>query len=209
MHKGFEGMREPFFNEDFFKAWTLGQTGYPLVDACMRSLWENGWITFRMRAMLVAFASYDLWLDWRQTAPFLGRLFTDYEPGIHYSQFQMQSGVTGINAFRLYNPIKQSQTHDPEGKFIKRFVPELCDVPSPFIHEPWKMSCPPKGYPSPIVDHTQAIQKAKMEIGLRLKGEGFKAESQKVYAQLGSRKRSSVPKKPPQKEKFKQLSFDF
>jgi deoxyribodipyrimidine photo-lyase len=80
----------------------------------MRSLQANGWITFRMRAMLVAFASYHLWLDWRRTAPVLARLFTDYEPGIHFSQFQMQSGVTGINAVRIYNPVKQSLDHDPE-----------------------------------------------------------------------------------------------
>ena len=114
MHPAFEGMREPHHREDWFEAWKTGNTGYPLVDACMRSLHKNGWITFRMRAMLVSFASYHLWLDWRRTAPFMAKLFTDYEPGIHYSQFQMQSGVTGINAVRMYNTIKQSMDHDPQ-----------------------------------------------------------------------------------------------
>ena len=82
-HAAFEGMRESLFRQDYFDAWASGQTGYPLIDAAMRSLHANGWITFRMRAMLVSFASYHLWLDWRRTAPYLARFFTDYEPGIH------------------------------------------------------------------------------------------------------------------------------
>ena len=69
--------------------------------------------------MLVSFASYQLWLDWRITSKYLARLFTDYEPGIHYSQVQMQSGTTGINTIRIYNPIKQSLDYDPNGNFIK------------------------------------------------------------------------------------------
>lgn len=189
MHPAFEGMRENDFRQDWFDAWCAGQTGYPLVDACMRSLHANGWITFRMRAMLVAFASYHLWLDWRRTAPFMARLFTDYEPGIHYSQFQMQSGVTGINATRIYNPVKQSYDHDSEGRFIRRYVPELKDVPEEFIHEPWLMNSPPTGYPSPLVDHEAAARVAKQRMTAYRRGEDFREQAAEVFRKLGSRTR--------------------
>ena len=90
-----------------------------------------------MRAMLMSFASYHLWLDWRHTASHLARQFLDYEPGIHYSQIQMQSGTTGMNSIRIYNPIKQGMDQDPDGIFIRKWVPELKDIPKQFIHQPW------------------------------------------------------------------------
>ncbi|MEM9468994.1 MAG: deoxyribodipyrimidine photo-lyase [Pseudomonadota bacterium] len=198
MHPGFEGMRESEFNEEYFKAWKEGCTGYPLIDACMKSLTHQGWITFRMRAMLVSFASYHLWLDWRRTAYHLATLFTDYEPGIHYSQMQMQSGVTGINTLRIYNPIKQSEDHDPEGRFIKKWLPELKDVPPLFIHTPWEMtileqqdaSCLlGKDYPLPIVDHKDAVAKARQKIAEVQKQDSFHEQAKEVYQKLGSRNR--------------------
>jgi deoxyribodipyrimidine photo-lyase len=136
LHRACDGLRENDFDAERFEAWRAGHTGFPLVDACMRALQAGGWINFRMRAMLVSFSSYQVWLHWRQPARALARLFTDYEPGIHYSQVQMQSGTTGINTLRIYNPVKQSQDHDPEGAFIRRWVPELADVPTDWIHSP-------------------------------------------------------------------------
>jgi deoxyribodipyrimidine photo-lyase len=208
MHPAFEGMREPHHREDWFEAWKTGNTGYPLVDACMRSLHENGWITFRMRAMLVSFASYHLWLDWRQTAPFMAQLFTDYEPGIHYSQFQMQSGATGINAVRMYNPIKQSIDHDPQGKFIRRYVSELKAVPDSFVHEPWRMDTPPANYASPVVEHEAAIAHARAEISARWKSSGFRDASRAVNQKLGSRSKTTSKPQKPKKDVIKQLSFE-
>lgn len=152
-----------------------------------------------MRAMLVSFASYHLWLDWRRTAPFLAQLFTDYEPGIHYSQFQMQSGVTGINAVRMYNPIKQSLDHDPEGKFIRRYVTELKSVPDSFIHEPWRMDAPPSNYPAPIALHEAAIKHARREISKRWKQDGFKEEFSAVNQKLGSCNRPPARRKSVKK----------
>jgi deoxyribodipyrimidine photo-lyase len=204
MHPYFENMRPVPGNSQWLDAWKTGHTGYPLIDACMRSLNQKGWITFRMRAMLVSFASYHLWLDWRETGKHLAAVFTDYEPGIHYSQLQMQSGTTGINALRMYNPIKQSQEHDPDGAFIKKWIPELRPVSSQYIHTPWEI--PPllqqeinfsmgKDYPYPIVDHTEAIRHARAEIAKVRKKFNFSTEANAVFKKLGSRK-----KKPSQKK---------
>ena len=198
-HPAFEDAR-PRDSEDSairLDAWSQGRTGWPFVDACMRSLQATGWINFRMRAMLVAIASYHLWLDWRDTGPVLARRFTDYEPGIHWSQMQMQSGTTAINTLRIYNPVKQGKDQDPEGRFVRRWVPELAAVPDAFIHEPWTMPnsvqntvgvIVGRDYPAPVTDHVTAARRARDRISEIRRAEGFRNGQLAVLEKHGSRK---------------------
>ena len=168
-------------------AWRTGRTGFPFVDACMRSLLTTGWINFRMRAMLMSFGSYQLWLHWRHTGLHLARQFTDFEPGIHWSQCQMQSGVTGINTIRMYCPVKQSHDQDPTGAFIRQWVPELAGVAPEFIHEPWLMHAPPADYPAPIVELKAATLAAKEKIYGKKAEPAVQSQAKQVFDKHGSR----------------------
>ena len=178
-------------------AWAEGRTGLPFVDACMRALIATGWINFRMRAMLMSVASHHLGLPWRESGLELARLFVDYEPGIHWSQCQMQSGTTGINTIRIYNPIKQGQDHDPRGSFIRRWVPELQGVPLVHLHEPWTLAPVMQerwgcvlgvDYPLPIVEPAAACRQARERIWARRQEPGFADHADAIQRRHGSRR---------------------
>lgn len=198
LNRAYDGLREDEWNQERFEAWCAGQTGYPMVDACMRALHQTGWINFRMRAMLISFSSYHLWLHWRKPAVYLARHFLDFEPGIHFSQTQMQAGTTGMNTVRIYSPIKQVTDQDPEGTFIRRYVPELRDVPRKHLAEPHSMPISVqqesgcrigKNYPAPIVDHKTAYKQARERIYAVKKSAAARDEAKRVYEKHGSRRR--------------------
>ena len=186
-HRAYDGLRAS--DPERLELWIEGRTGWPFVDACMRALRHHGWINFRMRAMLMSVASYQLWLPWRQSGEALARLFVDYEPGIHWNQCQMQSGTSGINTVRIYNPIKQGFDHDPQGRFIRQWLPELNGVPSTGIHAPWLLLEAPENYPQPVVDYEEAARAARDRVwGLR-KGQAYRCESDAIQHRHGSRRR--------------------
>lgn len=173
LHRGYDGLREDEWSDERFAALVQGRTGWPLVDACVAMLRETGWLNFRMRAMLVSVAAYPLWLHWRTVGHWLARQFVDYEPGIHWSQLQMQSGTTGINTTRVYNPVKQARDQDPQGHFVRRWLPAMRAVPDAWLFEPWRMPAETQArcgvvvgrdLPMPVVDLDTALRGAKARV---------------------------------------------
>jgi deoxyribodipyrimidine photo-lyase len=197
LHRGYDGLRESGWNEAHFQALVAGKTGWPMVDACVAMLRETGWINFRMRAMVVSVASYALWLHWRPVGLWLARQFTDYEPGIHWSQMQMQAGTTGINTTRVYNPIKQARDHDPEGRFVRRWLPALRRVPDEWLFEPWRMPpevqaacgvCVGVDIPQPVVDLDTATRSAKARVHALRAQAPVRAAKAAIVEKHGSRR---------------------
>lgn len=180
-------------------AWQAGETGWPLVDACMAMLRQTGWLNFRMRAMLMSTASYLLCLPWRESGLHLARYFVDYEPGIHWPQVQMQSGTTGINILRIYHPVRQALAQDPRGVFVRRWLPALRRIPDAWIFEPWQMPAAlqsrygciiGRDYPSPLVDISQAAQSARQhwhQVRQEMQGNGAVTQILQRHASRKSR----------------------
>jgi len=188
VNRAFEKLEKPL-NKSYQEAWKTGHTGFPLVDACMRCLNHTGYINFRMRAMLVSFFTHHLWQPWQDAAQHLARQFLDFEPGIHFSQIQKHAAETGTNVIRIYNPVKESYDHDPQGIFIKDWVPELRSLPAPYLHEPWNLTANQQeiygfkcgqDYPEKIVDIEKADRYARQTLSEFSKRTDVQKEAERI-----------------------------
>ena len=144
------------------EAWQRGETGYPVVDAAMRQLRQIGWMPNRARMIVASFLTKDLLIHWQVGERYFMQWLIDGDPAANNGGWQWAAG-TGTDAqpfFRIFNPVLQSKRYDSHGNYIRRWVPELEKVPNKHIHTPWKLASPPSDYPSPIVDHRFARERA-------------------------------------------------
>jgi deoxyribodipyrimidine photo-lyase len=147
---------------DDFAAWKAGQTGYPVVDAAMRQIIATGWMHNRARMIVASFLVKDLLIDWRWGERWFTQNLLDGDLAANNGGWQWTAG-TGTDAapyFRIFNPILQSKKFDPNGDYIRKWVPELAGVDSKTIHAPWEKNKRVPGYPAPIVDHKYARDRA-------------------------------------------------
>ena len=146
---------------DELAAWQAGQTGYPVVDAAMRQLQAVGWMPNRARMIVASFLTKDLLIDWRAGERHFMQWLLDGDLAANNGGWQWAAG-TGTDAqpyFRIFNPVEQGRRYDPNGDYVRAWIPELCDVPAKVIHAPWRTENPPPGYPPPLVDHAEARQR--------------------------------------------------
>ena len=207
----FNGVREADYSsehslnhsEQHFTAWKQGLTGFPYIDAAMRFLNQTGWINMRLRATLVSFATMNLWIPTTKVAEYLATEFLDYDPGIHHVIHQLIAGTTEFSELMVYDPVKQGRDHDFDGHFIRKWVPELADVPGSELHDLAKTAfrlskkAELRGYmpyPEAIVDHQATAKKAKDRVSDLRRSDS-------------DRQRASVEKSSEQKQDFQQSLF--
>lgn len=154
------------------RVWQRGRTGYPIVDAGMRQLWATGWMHNRVRMIVASFLAKHLLIDWRDGEAWFWDTLVDADPANNPASWQWVAG-SGADAapyFRIFNPILQGEKFDPDGAYVRQWVPELADLPPSVIHKPWTSPAKPDGYPDPIVDHAFARRRA-LEAFAETKGE--------------------------------------
>jgi deoxyribodipyrimidine photo-lyase len=144
------------------RRWQNGLTGYPMVDAGMREMWATGIMHNRVRMIVASFLVKHLLLPWQAGERWFWDTLVDADIANNAASWQWVAG-SGADAapyFRVFNPVLQGEKFDPQGVYVRKWVPELRDVPTEFIHHPWDMPVPPKDYPKPVVDHGKARNRA-------------------------------------------------
>ena len=140
-------------NEADLKAWQKGQTGYPIIDAGMRQLWQTGWMHNRVRMIVGSFLVKNLLISWQEGEAWFWDTLVDADLANNVASWQWIAGCGADAApfFRIFNPVLQGEKFDPQGDYVRRYIPELKDVPTKFVHKPWEAPTPPQGYPAPII----------------------------------------------------------
>jgi deoxyribodipyrimidine photo-lyase len=159
-------------DSEALQKWQRGQTGYPIVDAGMRELWATGIMHNRVRMIVASFLIKDLLIPWQEGERWFWDTLVDADIGNNAAGWQWVAGC-GADAspyYRVFNPVLQGEKFDPQGAYVRRWVPELENVGNDFVHKPWEMSVPPKGYPQRMVDHGVARERA-LEAFKRIKKE--------------------------------------
>ncbi len=151
-------------DERSFHAWTRGQTGIPIVDAGMRELWRTGWMHNRVRMIVASFLTKNLLIPWQKGERWFWDTLIDADPASNAASWQWVAG-SGRDAapyFRIFNPVTQGEKFDPEGRYVRKFVPEISSLPADLIHAPWKSPefASSSAYPRPIVDLDQSRKRA-------------------------------------------------
>ena len=149
-------------DEKILAAWQKGQTGYPIVDAGMRELWATGYMHNRVRMVVASFLVKHLLIDWRIGEDWFWDTLCDADPANNAASWQWVAGCGADAApyFRVFNPVLQGEKFDGDGAYVRRWCPELADLPARFLHKPWEAPKPPRNYPAPIVDHARARERA-------------------------------------------------
>ena len=153
------------------RAWQQGRTGYPIVDAGLRELWHSGWMHNRVRMIVASFLVKDLLLPWQEGAAWFHDTLVDADLASNAASWQWVAGCGADAApyFRIFNPVLQGKKFDPEGAYVRRWVPELAGLPLRHLHEPWKAPAEVlaeagvrlgRDYPDPLVDHAEARDRA-------------------------------------------------
>ncbi|MGL4555597.1 MAG: cryptochrome/photolyase family protein [Gemmataceae bacterium] len=156
------------------RAWRRGRTGYPLVDAGMRQLWATGWMHNRVRMVVASFLVKHLLLPWQDGARWFWDTLVDADLANNTLGWQWTAGCGADAApyFRIFNPVAQGEKFDPDGAYVRRWVPELAGVDAKYVHRPWELPSPPAGYPAPVVDHAEARERALAALAAVTSGGG-------------------------------------